>query len=409
MERIKDRINKKRSRILIGLIIIIFIVVLIIIMIRKGVENNEMQKNKYLAIENENSELLAKYISKGVTIGGVTGTLEVLDTSDATAMPQNIDAGKTAYVKGEKIIGTKLNENHVFEEDTTIKDELENDVRIPKGFRLAEDTAKKVEDGIVIEDDIGNQFVWIPAKTGKGTTIHTTFGDKTIVYQRTDFGKQKGEYSDYSEDLPIDEEKSINANGGYYIGRFEAGDKVSTEAGKMRVSGDSQTNELSIKKGQVPYNYATYENSKSLAEKMAKVRNYTGITKLISSYAWDTAINFIKLKTPDYAVYSPQGNYNDTSFYYANIGEIEKKKRKAKDTDVIIPTGQTTPVSNIYDMGGNCWERTSESNSDKTYPLSLRGGTFGSLTSGYPAGYRHTNNGSAGSSSTFRVTLFLKS
>ena len=60
-------------------------------------------------------------------------------------------------------------------------------MRIPGGFHIAEDSATKVEDGIVIEDDIGNQFVWIPAKTGTGTIIHTTAGDKTIVYKRTSF------------------------------------------------------------------------------------------------------------------------------------------------------------------------------------------------------------------------------
>ena len=164
------------------------------------------------------------------------------------------------YNTGTTVVEAKK-QNKSFEKDTTIKDDLQNDVRIPGGFHIAEDSATKVEDGIVIEDDIGNQFVWIPAKTGTGTIIHTTAGDKTIVYKRTSFDG-KNITSTYIESLPADEEASVNANGGYYIGRYEAGDKVSTEAGKMREEGDNQQNEVSIKKGQAPYNYVTYDNLK---------------------------------------------------------------------------------------------------------------------------------------------------
>ena len=241
---------------------------------------------------------------------------------------------------GEYNTGTTVDEakkqNKPFEKDTTIKDDLENEVRIPGGFHLAEDSATKVEDGIVIEDDVGNQFVWIPAKTGTGATIHTTVGDKTIVYKRTALEGQHGSYSDYSETLPADEETSVNANGGYYIGRYEAGDKVSTDSGKMRVEGDNQQNEVSIKAGQAPYVYATYDNQKSLAEGMDTVRGYTGTTKMVSSYAWDTAINFIQIKTADYGINSPQGNYKDITFSYANIGETEKTQTKTESINNLI-------------------------------------------------------------------------
>ena len=329
---------------------------------------------------------------------------------------------------GEYNTGTTVDEakkqNKPFEKDTTIKDDLQNEVRIPGGFHIAEDSATKVEDGIVIEDDIGNQFVWIPAKTGAGATIHTTLGDKTLVYQRTALDDQvaTGEIDEatnsekikssssssyyYTESLPADEEASVNANGGYYIGRYEAGDKVSTDAGKMRAEGDSQTNELSIKKGQAPYNYITYDNSKTLAEGMDSTRGYTGTTKLVSSYAWDTAINFIKIKTPDYDSNSPQGNYYDTTFSYANIGETEKTQTKTENSEQLVPTGQTTAVSNIYDMGGNANERTTESNFDTNYPISSRGGSFTNNASSISAGNRNNNDGGAYFYGSFRVTLF---
>ena len=174
----------------------------------------------------------------------------------------------------------------------------------------------------------------------------------------------------------------------------------------MRASGDSQTNELSIKKGQAPYNYITYDNSKTLAEGMDSIRGYTGTTKLVSSYAWDTAINFIKIKTPDYDSNSPQGNYYDTTFSYANIGETEKTQTKAKNSEVLVPTGQTTPVSNIYDMGGNAYERTTESYSNTSNRISNRGGGYDGNASDNPAGNRNINNGNAYSIDSFRATLF---
>ena len=329
---------------------------------------------------------------------------------------------------GEYNTGTTVDEakkqNKPFEKDTTIKDDLENEVRIPGGFHLAEDSATKVEDGIVIEDDVGNQFVWIPAKTGTGATIHTTVGDKTIVYKRTALDDQvaTGEIDEttnsekikssssesyyYTEKMPTDEEASVNVNGGYYIGRYEAGDKVSTDAGKMRASGDNQQNEVSIKKGQAPYVYATYENQKALAEGMGSKRGYIGTTKMVSSYAWDTAINFIQIKTPDYGTNSPQGNYNDITFSYANVGETEKTQIKENGSSQLVPTGQTTAVSNIYDMGGNAYERTTESYSYTSGPISARGGYFYNNASYSPAGYRTDSTGDAYSGRSFRVTLF---
>ena len=328
------------------------------------------------------------------------------------------------YNTGTTVDEAKKQNDKPFEKDTTIKDDLQNDVRIPGGFHIAEDSATKVEDGIVIEDDVGNQFVWIPAKTGAGATIHTTLGDKTIVYQRIALDDQlaTGEIDEatnsekikisslssyyYTERLPADEEASVNANGGYYIGRYEAGDKVSTDAGKMRASGDSQTNEMVIKKGQAPYVWATYENQKALAEGMGGRRGYTGTTKMVSSYAWDTAINFIKIKTPDYDSNSPQGNYKDITFSYANIGEKEKTQTKAKDSSTLVPTGQTTSVSNIYDMGGNAYERTTESSSNTNAPITNRGGSYDLDASNVPAGIRNNNNGNAYSAYSFRVTLF---
>ena len=63
-------------------------------------------ENKLNAILNEKKEkILPNNIKKGVTIFNIEGTLEELDTSDATAVSRDMVQGKTAYVKGEKITG----------------------------------------------------------------------------------------------------------------------------------------------------------------------------------------------------------------------------------------------------------------------------------------------------------------
>ena len=406
------KLNKKQK--LIILIAIITIVVIIGIAFVTNAIRVNIANEKYNSSNSDsnNGNLLPEYIKKGITLGGVTGTLESLDTSDATALPEDILWGETAYVKGKKITGTRIETvaqgkeaKCTFEKDITLIDDLENQVRIPEGFKIAEDSATTVEDGIVIEDKDGNQFVWIPAKTGTGATINlSTGGTATIVYQRTAF---KGEdiTTDYTETMPSDEETSVNAWGGYYIGRFEAGDKESTEAKTMRAEGANQENTITIKKDQAPYNYITFANLKSLAEGMDDVQEYaTATTKLVSSYAWDTAISYIQIKNSNYGTNSPEGNYRNTTFTYTDITGATQTKNN--NSDILIPTGQTTAVSNIYDMGGNLYEYTTESYSYEDIPYVVRGGAFYFSYDSVPAGYRSYNNGSASSNDGCRVTLY---
>lgn len=57
------------------------------------------------------ANLVADNIKSGVSIFGVQGALTILDTNDADATAENIDSGKTAYVKGQKITGTSTKVN----------------------------------------------------------------------------------------------------------------------------------------------------------------------------------------------------------------------------------------------------------------------------------------------------------
>ena len=115
--------NKK----LIILIAIIAIIVIIGIIIGANAIKVNIANGRYDSANNgsNNGNLLPEYIKAGITLGGVTGTLQDLDTSDATATPEDIALGKTAYVNGKKITGTRsepisdLNPDEVYYADLT--------------------------------------------------------------------------------------------------------------------------------------------------------------------------------------------------------------------------------------------------------------------------------------------------
>ena len=89
---------------------IICIIVIIGIIIGANVIKVNIANGKYNSSNSgsNNKNLIPEYIKEGITLGGITGTLKVLDTSDATAKPEDITKGKTAYVNGVKITGTKI-------------------------------------------------------------------------------------------------------------------------------------------------------------------------------------------------------------------------------------------------------------------------------------------------------------
>ena len=263
-------------------------------------------------------------------------------------------------------------------------------VWIPEGFRISKDSASTVQGGVVIEDKDRNQFVWVPVAT-------------LADYKRTWYTGD-GSFSSYSEALPEDEKTSVERYKGFYIGRYEAGDKESTKSKTLRSSNDV-TKTVTIKANQAPYDYVTRTQAVSLAEGFATKQGYKAKTKLVSSYAWDTTIAFLQKVNSDYGNSSEEGNYRDTTFSYTDI--TGASQTKASNSQVLVPTGQTTPVCNIYDMGGNVWEWTTESYSYTGFPYARRGGYYLFNVASYPAGYRYYYSDNAIAAIGFRLTLFM--
>ena len=270
-----------------------------------------------------------------------------------------------SYTKNVSVTVNQFKDVYEYMQTNTKVTYSDGDVWIPEGFKIAKDSASTVQGGVVIEDKDLNQFVWVPVAT-------------LADYKRTWYTEYDS-FSSYSEALPEDEKTSVERYKGFYIGRYEAGDKESTGTTKatFRTSSSDTSNSVTIKADQVPYNYVTRTQAISLAEGFKTQQGYKAKTKLVSSYAWDTTIAFIENTVNNYGSSSSQGNYSNTSVTYKDITDESKpEKTKAENSSLLVATGQTTPVCNIYDMGGNVFELTTESNSDTYNPSAKRGGSY---------------------------------
>ena len=295
---------------------------------------------------------------------------------------------------------------------TIFKDVNGEQVPIPEGYIVSENSDENiVNKGLVISDSRGNEYVWISCTVDSSSN--------KLQYKRTEWGVEKDgtdnsraikdeltlkdidvTYSKTDTDNGINEEiskeivaqinaekESIKKYGGYYIGRYEVGKDNKTAV---------------IKAEQEPYVNIKWSKAYELAKGIGGGEGAT--TYLCSSYSWDTAINFIQNTTgKNYAtsIIGFNGNWKSQE-----VKDSSGKVIKPVNTAQRLNTGLTTALCNIYDMGGNVGEFTTELNPGTSETVVLRGGAYYNLT---PAGYRwDSNSGDASSGFGFRATLFLK-
>lgn len=295
---------------------------------------------------------------------------------------------------------------------TIFKDVNGEQVPIPEGYIVSENSDENiVNKGLVVSDSRGNEYVWISCTVDSSSN--------KLQYKRTEWGVEKDgtdnsraikdeltlkdidvTYSKTDTDNGINEEiskeivaqinaekESIKKYGGYYIGRYEVGKDNKTAV---------------IKAEQEPYVNIKWSKAYELAKGIGGGEGAT--TYLCSSYSWDTAINFIQNTTgKNYAtsIIGFNGNWKSQE-----VKDSSGKVIKPVNTAQRLNTGLTTALCNIYDMGGNVGEFTTELNPGTSETVVLRGGRS---NNNFPAGYRWGNNsGYAYSGYGFRATLFLK-
>ena len=364
-----------------GITLVALVVTIVVLLILAGVSINLVLGNNGIIAKAKDAETKSAEASQNDLKGmnGLVSEMEGALAGNGSTGNGNTGSGNNFVTKNTEVTYPGGN------------------VWIPEGFRISKDSASTVQNGVVIEDKDGNQFVWVPVAT-------------LADYKRRTWYTGNGSFSDYSEALPEDERASVDAYKGFYIGRYEAGDKESTGTTKatFRTSSSDTSNSVTIKADQVPYSCVTRTKAVSLAEGFATKQGYKAKTKLVSSYAWDTTIAFIEKTVNNYGSSSSQGNYSDTSVTYKDITDESKpEKTKAENSSLLVATGQTTPVCNIYDMGGNVFEWTTESYSITNFPYARRGGSYLSSFADSPAGRRLDGFDDANANFGFRLTLFM--
>ncbi len=312
---------------------------------------------------------------------------------------------------GNQLVSSVTDTNHDTIEG---EDNVGNKVVIPGGFKIAEDSGNTIQEGIVIEDDIGNQFVWIPVsningdgsnkiKRDDGSEVEIilgryTFDTSTGVEKKVQYASEyetakyiNTYYAEYSKRTGAQDLKgfigSVQNRGGYFLARYEASYASGTQLGlgdnenyyrvASKVTSKYYTGSMVYTEGSL-WNFITGNDAKILGRQMYYGNDYVK-SDLVNSYMWDTAIIYIQ----------KMGHEN-----YANLNWLS----------VLMNTGKTKDERcKIFDMAGNLeeWSTEVETNESRSVCRGARLGT--SITAS-----RGTYGGGGNRYVGLRVGLYLK-
>ncbi len=417
---LKETFKKNKGITLIALVVTIIVLLILagisIVMLtgQNGILNRaaEAKEKTEVAQEEENEKLqgyedtINRYVPSsngGITEGGLpTGT------------------GTTPYLpdesKFEKVEGTDLNTGLVIKEKKTGSEYVW--VEVPRT------TAVYPEGKLNITEFTDEEYKDIETYLHKYTSEYrkgTSFND---VY-----------YKDYTKGWFTDEAayniakkkmlKSVYQNGGFWVGRYEAGIEKNRTA-----KGEATTIPLS-KENLYPYTYVKRTQAKVLAEQVES-GNYT--SSLMFGAQWDLVLKYIEIKNPSQKSNllnnsTTIGNYYNSAFTlnrgkFAQYGALsdwfdynseeksnlveksQKKSQSSWDNGILLTTGatETTNLQNIYDIAGNVWEWTLEKTSDDSNSCARSGASFDNNGLGVPASNRGGNDTS---NSDYRIGFRL--
>ena len=305
-----------------------------------------------------------------------------------------------------------------------------------------------LENGLVMIDGNKNEWVWIEvpksifsnvAYTG-GQSITSSEGDEnlekieqTLKNYASDYGYEN--WNDvYYEGCGLESEgqyislknrmlKSVFDNGGFWIGRYEAGSNE-----YLQNENEVKDRDLVIQKDKYTYNFVITEKAQELSETL--VTNNERVSSLMFGIQWDLICKYIEtknIKLEDGTLVNEYflthnskeiGNYSSSKFTItsmnaqklnsneSNYSAIAQNQVKNANEGILLTTGasDTNKILNIYDLAGNQFEMTLEHSKTDEYPTTVRGGQSGDA--GYLSSHDYVEYNIGYKNISFRPTIF---
>lgn len=198
---------------------------------------------------------------------------------------------------------------------------------IPQDFTYVEG---EWNNGYVIKDNLGNQYVWVPCVLYDNENVTKLqrkdfdFNEANVLRGFEGFKNELNETIETCYEGDINIEKfidSVGKNGGFYIGRYETGKEE-----YMAV----------IKADTIPYTNVKYEEVQKIADNFYKGKDIT--CSLINGLAYDTTLSWLEKSYKNFAI---------------STGSSGNKSAVIKNTGIFS-------VNNIFDLNGNAYEMTTE-------------------------------------------------
>jgi len=393
MEKVKSSVGNSR-----GITLIALVITIVIMLILAGVTINlTLGQNGIFTTAQKAAQNYTQ--AQNQEMAGIDSFTSTID--------KVVESVQNNYEIAGTVLKTENNINYT-------ADGAGNTIPVPAGFSpiTTPDQGTKDTGFVIKNDNDNNEFVWIPVETYE-----------RIAWQRADWKytqdvlegidedtesiritrDDQGDTYFFTEKMPEEEKTSVAIYRGFYIGRYEAGiingklsytsnSDVSDPELKQNWTGWTGDNiKLVIQSNQQPWNYITRDKAKRVSEDLYSKNIHNVVSKLCSSYAWDSALKFIEKRNNIYPTDSTGDNYSVAT------GGTEKQQR----------TGYYAK-NNIYDVAGNQAEWTTEKTNSPYNPWVVRGGFYGDSALLQPAAHRnggHITGVHEGIS--FRVTLFL--
>ena len=419
-------------------------------------EENDMKKNKGITLVALVVTIVVLLILAGVSINLVLGdngiiakAKEAQRKSAEASQNDLIGMNELAQQLGEKINGSTGSGSG--NGGTGGKTEPETVPYLPSDdFHY--DTSTSIDTGLVIKDGKENEYVWVVVPrtaavyktTGLGKTTFTDADYRSIETDLKNYTSTYGTTDDFSDTwyadtnnegwlteaeyktLKNDMLKSVYENGGFYVGRYEAGIVENrtlygptNSDGKYTIEGMPTP---VTKADAYPYTWVTRTQAQNLA---SNVNSGTKTSSLMFGVQWDLVLAFMHNKgnIADSTLTSNSttiGNYNDNLWtiknanakYSTNNGSTftacPNPFKKESNSGIVLTTGADSSfsVQNIYDIAGNVLEWTLENTSNASDSCAGRGGYFYNTGSVYPAASRNDLSRSGSRDIGFRVSLF---